>query len=315
VEQVRAILERKLARLAELDLMAPSHPVGGKLLRPRLLLAIAIRADDDGANLGRAAALAAAVELIHLASLHHDDVIDASPHRRQASSAREQFGNKVSILFGDAILTAALDLLLRISSRRMQRAVSRAVRETLRGEIAQHTNHRTPAVSERECIRIAALKTGSLFGLAAQLGALAANESESVARQAFLLGRRLGTAYQLTDDAMDYVGTTDTLGKEPGSDYRQGIATLPLVSAWRASSGADRMVLEAGFGSNGRSDLPGVKRIVGTPPVIGKTVAAAFHQLGWARSAIPELGAEDRVSQIEAFCREIEDRIWLVVPH
>jgi octaprenyl-diphosphate synthase len=315
VDLVRGVLDRKLSRLADLDLMAPNYPVGGKLLRPRLLLTLALKPDDDGPHLDRLAALAATVELIHLASLHHDDVIDASPHRRQVASAREQFGNKVSILFGDAILTAALDLLLGGSSRRMQRAVARAVRETLRGEIAQHTGHRNPSISERECVRVAALKTGSLFGLAAQLGALAAGEPEPVVRLAFRMGRRLGTAYQLMDDAMDYLGNSEILGKEPGSDYRQGIATLPLVSAWLFGSPADRMAIDQSFGANGSSDFSGVQLIISRRSNIGRTRAAAFHQLGWARSAIPELGLPDRVGQVEAFCREIEDRIWLAVQH
>jgi octaprenyl-diphosphate synthase len=197
----------------------------------------------------------------------------------------------------------------------MQRAVARAVRETLRGEIAQHTGHRKPSVSERECVRVAALKTGSLFGLAAQLGALAAQEPEPVVQLAYRMGRRLGTAYQLMDDAMDYVGTCDLLGKDPGSDYRQGIATLPLVSAWQSGNLSDRAALEAGFGANGSSDFPSVSLLVGRATNIGKTAAAAFHQLGLARSVIPDLGLEERAAPVDAFCREIEERIWLAVQH
>jgi len=311
VDRVRVLLDRSLARLADLDLMAPSHPIGGKLLRPRLLLVFALKNDEECMPLDRVAALAAAVELIHLASLHHDDVIDASPHRRQAASARELFGNKVSILFGDAILTAALDLLLRVSSRRMQRAVAHAVRETLRGEIAQHTGHRSPAISDRECVRVAALKTGSLFGLAAQLGALASGDPPEVSAVAYRIGRRLGTAYQLVDDAMDYLGTAEQLGKEPGSDYRQGIATLPLVRAWRAASPFERQMLEEGFAGNGNANFASVRRTIVESPTLSSNAATAREQLRSARELLPLLTQTDQADRIAAYCDEIEGRIEL----
>lgn len=309
LQQVRADLEQRLAALASLTLMAPTGGASGKLLRPRLLLTVAAPEDLRLPVSEQIVSLAAAVELIHLATLHHDDVLDDSPHRRRAQSARQLFGNKVSILFGDALLAAALDALLRCSDRRMQAAVARAVTATLRGEIAQHTGHRTLELAEVECVRVASLKTGSLFGLAAQLGSLATGRGRETALVAYRVGRRLGTAFQLIDDALDFAATAELLGKEPGSDYRQGIATLPLACAWRASGEAERRVLAAGFGADGNGDFATVREIVLRPDHFEPTLAAVERQLARARALVPALALPDCGGLIAAYFQEIEERI------
>jgi len=309
LERTRAELELRLAELAGLNLMAPSGGGGcGKLLRPRLLLTFAA-ASGTPPPLERAAALGAAVELIHLATLHHDDVLDDSPHRRRADSARERFGNKVSILFGDALLAAALDVLLRAASRRMQFAVARAVTLTLRGEMAQHLGHRTLPVDETDCIRVAARKTGSLFALAARLGALLAASPEPTLAPAYRLGWRLGTAFQLIDDALDYAGDRVQLGKEPGADYRQGIATLPLVLAWRAASGPERGLLEAGFGANGSSDFGRIREIVLGPAGFEPSLRAARRQLALARACLAGLELDGLPPLLGDYFAVLEARI------
>ena len=311
LERVRGELAHRLTGLASLNLMVSDEAaVQGKLLRPRLLLTLAAAPGERAPPPDRAAALAAAVELIHLASLHHDDVIDNSPHRRQADSVRQRLGNKVSILFGDALLAAALEVLLRCSNRRMQAALARAMTATLRGEISQHTGHRRLDLEDTECVRVASLKTGSLFGLAAKLGAMVAAEGRETAAVAYRLGRRLGTAFQLIDDALDYAAGVERLGKEPGSDYQQGIATLPLVCAWREAAPGERDILEAGFGVGGATaDFAAVRRIVVGSSSFERALVAAERQLHLARGLVPSLGMPERERLIADYFQEIEARI------
>jgi octaprenyl-diphosphate synthase len=309
LDEVRARLAHHLATLPGFKLVPSGARVTGKLLRPRLLLILTAATAEDVLPIDRAAALATALELIHVATLHHDDVLDDSPQRRRAASVREVFGNKISILFGDVLVAGAVEIVLRSASRSMQFAVIRAVTATLRGEVEQHLGHRVLDVAETQCVKVAALKTGSLFGLAARLGALLGGVDPRVAATASRLGRRLGTAFQLIDDALDYAEGPELLGKEPGSDYRQGIATLPLMLAWRAASDDDRHILEAGFGGNGDSDFAAAREIVLRADHFEACLATARRQLARALVDAAMLGLGERASLLTAYVAELEHRL------
>jgi len=310
LEEVRARLVERFTALAGRHLMPPDAEVAGKLLRPRLLLLVAATAAPLAPSITRSASLAAAVELIHLATLHHDDVLDDSPHRRRAASVRGEFGNKVSILFGDALMVGAIDVLLRSASRRMHFAVIRAAMATLRGEVEQHLGHRVIDLDDRECLKVARLKTGSLFGLAARLGTLLAGVGPDVVAAAHRFGCRLGTAFQLIDDALDYAADAAVLGKEPGSDYREGIATLPLVRAWRGVSDRDRPILQSGFGRNGDGDFATVREIVLRAHHFPGCLATARRQLALAGVELAVLDPEGT-----GLLAEYVDRIADRIPH
>lgn len=308
--EVRARLDGRLGDLAGIRPDAFPPTAAGKLLRPRLLFAMMGEGGAGHGPEGRAISLALTVELIHLATLSHDDVLDDSPKRRRELSARETLGNKISILYGDALLAEALEIILRVGSRRMLRAVSRAVTATLRGELAQHLSHRTPDLDPRDCVRVAALKTGSLFGLAARLGAMHRDAPAEIEALAWRLGRRLGTAYQLIDDALDYAGSAAVLGKEPGSDFGQGIATLPLVLAWRGSAGTDRRaVLEDGFGRNGRADFTAVRAIVMQQNSFATALAAARQELERARGCASAVTPPASAALLDGVFAECEARL------
>jgi octaprenyl-diphosphate synthase len=315
-EDLAAALAEARARLENrFHALAASHPevfprtAAGKLLRPALLLAVAGEENLRNGQAERAIELAVTVELIHLATLNHDDVLDDSPRRRRALSARETLGNKVSILLGDALLAEALEAILRVGTRRMLVAVSRAVTATLHGELVQHLSHRTIDLPERDCVRVACLKTGSLFGVAARLGAMHAGASRAAEQAAWRMGRRLGTAYQLIDDALDYGGDPAVLGKEPGSDFAQGIATLPLVLAWKNGSDSDRELLEAGFGHQGSERFAGARAVVLGSPAFSRTLEASRQQLNRARNALAELGDSGAAAKLLGVFAECEARL------
>jgi octaprenyl-diphosphate synthase len=308
LDEVRARLAERFTALADRHLMPPDAEVSGKLLRPQLLLLVTAAVAAHAPNIDRSASLAAAVELIHLATLHHDDVLDDSPHRRQATSVRGAFGNKVSILFGDALMVGAIDVLLRCASRRMHVAVIRAAMATLRGEVEQHLGHRVLDLDDRDCLKVARLKTGSLFGLAARLGALVGGVGPDGVAAAHRFGCRLGTAFQLIDDALDYAADAEVLGKEPGSDYREGIATLPLVRAWRGVSEHDRPILQSGFGRNGDGDFATVRAIVLRAKHFQGCLATARRQLALALVELSALDP-DATGLLAEYVDQIADRI------
>ena len=308
LDEVRAHLARRFAHLADLRLMPSDTRVSGKLLRPRLLLTVAATRGADVPT-SRAVAMASAVEMVHLATLHHDDVLDDAPHRRRAMSVRETFGNKASILFGDALVAGALEIVLRSANRRMQLCLVHAVTATLRGEVEQHLGHRVLELSPVECVRVARLKTGSLFALSARLGAMLGGGDGSAAAIAARMGRRLGTAYQLIDDALDYAGSPDLLGKDPGADYRQGIATLPLVRAWRASSDGDRRILQAGFGQEAPGDFATVREIVLRREHFESCLASARRYLRGALDDLRTVALDGASPPLREYIAEVERRV------
>ncbi len=309
LREVRAKLARQSRALSNLGVVSPEVGISGKLLRPRLLLIVAATVADRAPSGDRAASLATAVELIHLATLHHDDVLDESPRRRRAASAREMVGNKVSILLGDALVASAFGIFLRSASQRMQLGVIRALTATVRGEIEQHLRHRMLEVGDAECLHVARLKTGSLFALSAQVGALLGGLDPGQAADAHRFGRRLGTAYQLIDDALDYAGDEGDLGKPAGADYRQGIATLPLVRAWRAASAQERKLLRAGFGQDEAGHFAAVRDIVLRTRPFESSLALARRELEMARLDLTTLwpGRERRL--LTAYVDEIARRV------
>lgn len=203
---------------------------GGKRVRPAAVL---LSAACFGAIPDSAREIAAVVELIHNATLLHDDVIDDGDERRGAPTARRIWGNAVSVLAGDALLVSALERTWRHSPRLMQELLD-TLRRLVAGEVVQLRGRRTLDWSERVYEQILADKTASLFRFAAASGAelAGADPRERTALGAF--GERLGMAFQLVDDVLDYAGVET--GKTMGADLLEGKLTLPLVLAAQQSS-------------------------------------------------------------------------------
>jgi heptaprenyl diphosphate synthase len=211
---------------------------GGKRFRPLLVL-LAAQFGDAGAP--GVVPSAVVVELTHLATLYHDDVMDEAALRRGAVSANSRWGNSIAILTGDFLFARASDILadlgpecVRIQARTFERLVHGQIRETVGpepdGDPLEHH------------LRVIADKTGSLIGTSARFGAMLAGADEGVAEILTRYGERIGVAFQLSDDLLDVVGETGQSGKTPGTDLREGVATLPaLLLARTTDAGSARL--------------------------------------------------------------------------
>ncbi len=214
------------------------HLIGssGKRLRPLLTIASArlCGARDDACL-----KLAAAVEFIHTATLLHDDVVDSSELRRGRVAAHLIWGAPSSVLVGDFLFARAFELMVEAGSMTALEILARASRVISEGEVLQLTRAHDLDLDQGTYLEIIAAKTAELFAAAAEAGAVSAGASPERRAVMRRYGQEVGLAFQLVDDALDYSSSSAVLGKNPGDDFREGKATLPLLLAIQRTGAAE----------------------------------------------------------------------------
>jgi octaprenyl-diphosphate synthase len=233
----RLILDRMQSDVPVIPALA-EHLIsaGGKRLRPLLCLAAARLCGTDGAAHH---ALAAAVEFIHTATLLHDDVVDGSEMRRGKVAAHLIWGSAQSVLVGDFLFARAFELMVETGSLEALRILSRASSVIAEGEVLQLTRAHDLRLTQALYLEIIGAKTAELFAAAAESGAVAAGAPAARIAALRAYGQNLGLAFQLVDDALDYGGQSEVLGKNAGDDFREGKATLPLLLAIGRTAGRE----------------------------------------------------------------------------
>jgi octaprenyl-diphosphate synthase len=204
---------------------------GGKRVRPLLLLLSARACSQPGRYPRGRVALALASELIHSATLLHDDVIDDGLTRRGRPAPRVAYGNGVSVIAGDWLLTTSLDLALRSRVPGAVEAMVRTLRELVEGEAIQLRMRGDADFTAKDARRISRLKTASLFGFCGEAGAMAAGASDTTRRALRDFGLHCGLAFQIADDLLDFEADAATLGKAVLADVAEGKASLPVALA------------------------------------------------------------------------------------
>jgi octaprenyl-diphosphate synthase len=221
---------------------------GGKRLRPAVLMLCARALGYQGAHHHT---LGAVVELIHTATLLHDDVVDESELRRGRSTANTLFGNAASVLVGDFLYSRAFQMMVEVGDAHVLRILADATNRIAEGEVLQLLNVHDPSVDEARYLRVIESKTATLFEAAARIGAVIAAAPPAVEADCARIGAKLGTAFQIIDDVLDYSGELDDIGKRLGDDLREGKATLPLIHALRSSDASQRSVLSTAIADGG----------------------------------------------------------------
>ena len=212
---------------------------GGKRMRPMLILLMA-------KNFGRVSSVtqhaAVGLELLHTASLVHDDVVDESCERRGQASVNALYDNKVSVLVGDFILSTALLYVSKTHSEVIVRYLSELGRTLSDGEILQLTNIQNAAITETAYYEIIKRKTAALFEACAAIGAESAGASHDDVEAARKFGQNLGIIFQIRDDIFDYYDSKE-IGKPTGNDMLEGKLTLPVIHALKSTGNAEMMML------------------------------------------------------------------------
>jgi octaprenyl-diphosphate synthase len=213
---------------------------GGKRIRPLLLLLCA-RATNYGGTEHHA--MAVVIELIHTATLLHDDVVDESTTRRNQDTANELWGNAASVLVGDFLYSRAFEILVEPNSMSIMRILSKATNQIAEGEVLQLLNIKNANVSQTKYFNVIEQKTARLFEAACKIGALLSDSSEKTINSLGDFGLHLGIAFQIIDDALDYESNSTTMGKEVGDDLSEGKITLPMIYALEKTSGSENKIL------------------------------------------------------------------------
>jgi octaprenyl-diphosphate synthase len=214
---------------------------GGKRLRPALLLLSAKMVGDSGDT---AIQLGAVVELIHAATLVHDDVIDAAETRRGRPSTNVKWGNHTCVLAGDWLYMQAFQIALRERNFRFLDLLIGLTQMMVEGELLQLERIGRIDVSEADCMELVDRKTACLFSVCARLGGLASRGDSRTQEKLGEYAWNLGMAFQLVDDVLDFTAREKTLGKPVGGDLREGKVTLPVVYALERATPAERSLVE-----------------------------------------------------------------------
>ena len=206
----------------------------GKMLRP-MFVVLAAKFGKGGSK--KVYSVAAAIELLHLATLIHDDVIDDSPIRRGRPTIHTKVGKKQAILIGDYLFSQCFSLVAQYATIANSKLLARAVSHICSSEISQAEDSFSFATSVRRYNRRIAGKTAALFTLSCYIGASEAGCKKTLCNRMSRIGYNLGMGFQIIDDILDYTGSKSELGKPVGSDLKEGIATLPLIYALRNDDG------------------------------------------------------------------------------
>lgn len=265
---------------------------GGKRVRPVLTL---LTAQLGEGNNDEVIAAAQAIEITHVASLYHDDVMDDAPSRRGVPSAQNVWGNSVAILTGDLLFARASKIGAKLGERILELQAETFERLCL-GQLHETIGPRQDEDPIEHYIQVLADKTGSLISAAAQVGVIFSNAPDEYREPVAEFGEKIGVAFQLIDDVIDLAGETGDTGKTPGTDLRAGVATLPLLYLRRLAvtnsdasdllTRIERDVNSAFYGEGDEADITAAIAELREHTVTSETLAEAHR---WSREAVEAL--------------------------
>lgn len=275
---------------------------GGKRMRPMLTLACARLLDYSGTRHHK---LSAAVEFIHTATLLHDDVVDGSGLRRGRQTANMIWGNSASVLVGDFLFSRSFELMVEDGSLKVLKILSGASAVIAEGEVNQLTAQRRIETGEAQYLEIIDAKTAALFAAASRIAAVVAERDQQTELALDAYGRNLGIAFQLVDDAIDYVSDGATMGKDAGDDFRDGKVTLPVILAYARGTADQRAFWKDAMSGlrNSDDDLVTAQRYLAETGSVSDTLVRARL---YGQRAIDALGSFPRSQAKAALIEAVE---------
>jgi len=303
------VIERELAKSVTTDHVLLTETsthllkAGGKRIRPIFVLLAGKFGDYQLDVLGR---IAVPLELIHMASLVHDDVIDNAQTRRGQLTVKSKWDNRIAMYTGDYIYGKALSIATELQNPLIHQVLSKAMIQMCIGEMEQIRDFFNTEQTVRNYLLRIRRKTALLLAISCELGAIAAGAERSVASGLYRFGYNVGMAYQIGDDLLDLLGTEKQIGKPPGSDIRQGNITLPVLLALQEPNLRERLLEELSHirETDGAGDMkPALKMIRKSEGIktaealVGRYIAKAIATL----EHLPDNSAKKNLADIARF--------------
>lgn len=299
---IRDSIDTDVAQVAD---MLDHSLGGGKGLRA---LVAHVSCDWCGTPAEDCSDIAAAMEMIHVAALLHDDIVDRAELRRERPSANARFGNEAAVLAGDFLYSRASQLLCRAGNQPLLAEVADATNRLAEGEVLQLAK-RGARPSREEYYRIIGRKTAALFSACAVAGPVLAGD-EDMRAQLRIYGEQFGLAFQIADDCLDYAGASEQTGKLPGRDFAEGKVTLPLLCAWEDAGPKLRAEIDKLF--ERREDPASFKRmreLIEESGALESAYAAAREHAARAGAAVEAVDASNWSRMLERLAASTVDRL------
>lgn len=294
----RLIQDRLRSEVSLIDQMG--HYIvnsGGKRLRPALVL---VAAGACGYRGGRHHDLAAIIEFIHTATLLHDDVVDASKLRRGQQTANALWGNEASVLVGDFLYSRAFEMMVDVGDMRVMAIMAQTTNTIAEGEVLQLINVHDADTTEERYLAVIRRKTAKLFEAGARCAAVLADQPQTIEAALAEYGMRLGCAFQLIDDALDYGSSGTDTGKNIGDDLAEGKPTLPLIYAMRTGSPEQAEVIREAIVDGGLERIEPVLAAIESTGAIDYTARLAREEAARAAAALAPLPPSPYRDALEA---------------
>lgn len=260
LREVEEDFERRLGSRVPLVTEIAKHLAlsGGKRIRPALMILSARLCGYKGKGY---IPLAGAIELIHTATLLHDDVVDNAEMRRGNPTANILWGNVASVLVGDFLLSRAFSMMVEVKDLKVLEVMAETTTLLAEGETFELTKTGDISLTEEEYLEMVSQKTASLMSASTRIGAILARATEEQEEALAAFGLKLGIAFQLVDDCLDYIGKEEALGKKVGSDIKEGKVTLPLIwTLGRCSSEERKLIRDTLLEAD--PDIKSIKEVV-----------------------------------------------------
>jgi octaprenyl-diphosphate synthase len=300
IKKVNELLVSKLGIDVPLIPKIANHLIqaGGKRLRPMLAIACAKLCDYEGE---RHIALSSCVEMLHTATLLHDDVVDESLYRRGEKSANAIWGNKPSILVGDFLLSKSFEIMVNDGSLKILSILANAASIISKGEVMQLVATNDIETNEAKYLQIIEAKTAELFASSCQIGAVISNKDKKAEEALRIFGLNLGIAFQLIDDVLDYSASLSQMGKSLGDDFREGKVTIPVILAYHRGDSAEKLFWKDVISKENRSEneLKKAIELINKHNAIEDSIKRAHHYGDVAKDA---LGIFDNKYEKQILC-------------
>ena len=301
LEQMDKILVNRLDSNVDLISQMSQYIInsGGKRIRPLLLLLCAKATNYDGNN---HFSMAVVIELIHTATLLHDDVVDQSSTRRGQDTANELWGNAPSVLVGDFLYSRAFEIMVEPDSMAIMKILSKATNQISEGEVLQLLNIKNAKVTQSEYFSVIERKTACLFKAACQIAGILSESNKNIVDALGVFGMNLGNAFQIVDDTLDYESNSLIIGKEIGDDLSEGKVTLPMIYALEKTNGSDKKLLSNAIENADSSNIEKIVEILLDVNAFKYSRKIAGEQSEQALQALEIIPNSDYTSALRLLC-------------